>query len=127
MGERAYEDDGGRERAGLREQVPDARGGDAGEHLDELGAVGGEERDASLPRHGLRQVRLSRARRPLQQHALAVAHRQSRVDIIERQRWCSDVGCNCVNSLHKALALADICERATGSFTVADENPPELT
>ncbi len=36
---RTYEDDGRRKGAGLRKEVPDAGGGDAGKHLHELGAL----------------------------------------------------------------------------------------
>ena len=49
------EDDARRGLARLLEHVAHPRGADAHEHLHELGAVGGEERHARLPRHRARQ------------------------------------------------------------------------
>jgi len=64
------EDDRGRLRTRLLEQIPHPRGTDADEHLDELGAADGEERYAGLPGHRPRQQRLAGTRRADQQHAL---------------------------------------------------------
>ena len=54
----------------ILEQLADARGADAGIHLDEVGAAREHERHARLPRNGARQQRLARAGRPDEQHAL---------------------------------------------------------
>ena len=64
------EDDARGLRLGLFEQVAHAGGPDADEHLDEVGAADGEERDAGLARDGARQQGLARSRRPDQQDAL---------------------------------------------------------
>ena len=63
------EDDARRRLPRLLEQVAHPRGADAHEHLDELGAVGGEERHARLAGHRARQQRLAGAGRPHQQDA----------------------------------------------------------
>ena len=63
------EDDARRRLARLLEQVAHAGGADADEHLDELGAVGGEERHARLAGHRAGQQRLAGARRADQQDA----------------------------------------------------------
>ena len=64
------EDDAGRLGFGLGEQIADARGADADEHLDELGSAQAEEGHLGFAGHGARQQRLAGARRPDQQHAL---------------------------------------------------------
>ncbi len=64
------EDDTGRLLLRLAEQVAHARGADADEHLDEVGAGEGEERDTRLAGDGLRQQRLAGARRADEEHAL---------------------------------------------------------
>ena len=64
------EDDGRRVLLGLLEQVADAAGADADEHLDEVGAGDGEEGDAGLAGDGARQQRLAGAGRAVEQHAL---------------------------------------------------------
>ena len=60
----------GRVLLGLLEQVAHARGADADEHLDEVGAGDREERHAGLARDRARQQRLAGARRAVEQHAL---------------------------------------------------------
>src|SRR5712691_6582108 len=67
------EDDAGRVLLGLVEQVTHARGADADEHLDELGARDAEEGHTGLPGHGLGEQRLARAGRSDHQHALGNA------------------------------------------------------
>src|SRR5437868_2429267 len=65
-----HEDDAGGGLLGLLEEVADARGADADEHLDEVGAGDREERHSRLAGAGAREKRLTRARRPIEQHAL---------------------------------------------------------
>ena len=60
----------GRALARLGEQAPDARGAEAGEHLDERGGRLGEELRAGLARDGLGEQRLAGAGRAVQQDAL---------------------------------------------------------
>ena len=63
------EDDARRVALGLVEQVADAAGADADEHLDELRAGDAEERDAGLTGDGSGHQRLAGSRRADQQHA----------------------------------------------------------
>ena len=65
-----HEHDGGRVGLGLLEQVADAGGADADEHLDEVGAGDRVEGHAGLAGHRPGQQRLAGARRAVQQHAL---------------------------------------------------------
>ena len=55
---------------GLLEEVADPGGADADEHLDEVGAGDGEERDAGLAGHGPGQQGLARPRGAEEQDAL---------------------------------------------------------
>ena len=64
------EDDGGRVALGLVEEVADAAGADADEHLDELGAGDGEEGHARLAGDGAREHRLTGTGRADEQHAV---------------------------------------------------------
>ena len=63
------EDDAGRVLLGLLEHVADARGADADEHLDEVGAGNGEERHVGFAGDGAREQGLAGAGRADQQHA----------------------------------------------------------
>jgi hypothetical protein len=72
------EDDAGRVLLALHEQVAHARGADADEHLDEVGAGDGEERHAGLPRHRAGEQCLARPGRPHQQNALGNAPAEPR-------------------------------------------------
>jgi hypothetical protein len=65
----------------LLEQVAHARGADADEHLDEVGARDREERHAGLARDGAREQRLAGAGRPVEQHALRDA-RAERLELL---------------------------------------------
>src|ERR1700730_18466061 len=65
-----HEDDAGRVLLGLVAQVAHARGTDADEHLDELGARDAEEGHAGLPGDGFRQEGLSGSWRPNHEDAL---------------------------------------------------------
>ena len=71
------EDDAGRVLLALLEQVADARGADADEHLDEVRAADREERDVGLAGDGAGEQRLAGARRAHQQHALGDAARRA--------------------------------------------------
>src|SRR5690606_8563668 len=64
------ENDAGRVLLALLEQVAHARGADADEHLDEVGAADREERDVGLAGYRAGQQRLARARLADEQHAL---------------------------------------------------------
>ena len=64
------EDDAGRVLLALLEQIADARGADADEHLDEVRAADREERNVGFARDGAREQRLAGAGRAHQQHAL---------------------------------------------------------
>ncbi|CAM4039424.1 hypothetical protein NOMA109596_19235 [Nocardioides marinus] len=64
------EDDRGGVLLGLLEQVADAGGADADEHLDEVGAGDGVERHARLAGDRAGQQRLAGARGAVEQHAL---------------------------------------------------------
>ena len=73
------EDDCRRALARLLEQVANASGADADEHLDELGAVNGEKRHAGLARDCAREQRLACSGRPDQQHALRDVSAEPRI------------------------------------------------
>src|SRR6185369_4715046 len=64
------EDDAGRVLLALHEEVTDARGADADEHLDEVGARDREEGNAGLAGDRACEERLAGARRADEQHAL---------------------------------------------------------
>ena len=65
-----HEDDRRSVRLRLLEEVADAAGADADEHLDEVGTRDGEERNAGLAGHGAGEERLTGSRRAEEQHAL---------------------------------------------------------
>ena len=65
-----HEHDARRRLLRLLEEVSHTRGADADEHLDEVGAGNREERHARLARDRAREERLTRARRPVEEHAL---------------------------------------------------------
>ena len=73
--------------AGLREQAPDAGRAEAGEHLHEGGRRLGEELRLGLVGHGLRQQRLARARRAVQQDPL----RHRRPERVEGLRFAQEL------------------------------------
>ena len=75
------EHDAGRRLLGLFEQVADARGADADEHLDEVGTRDREERNARFARDRASEQRLAGARRAQQQHALGNA-RAERLELL---------------------------------------------
>ena len=67
------EDDARRRLLRLIEQIADARGADADEHLDEVGAGDRKERHARLAGDRAREQRLTGSGRPQQQHAFGDA------------------------------------------------------
>ena len=73
------EDDAGGLGLGLLEEVADARGAHADEHLDELRAAEAEERHVRLAGDGPGQQRLARARRADEEHALRDSPAEGRV------------------------------------------------
>ena len=68
-----HEDDAGRVLLGLLEEVADAAGADADEHLDEVRAGDREEGDAGLAGDGAGEQRLAGAGRAVEQDALGDA------------------------------------------------------
>ena len=81
------EDDRGRVLARLGEELADARGAEAGEHLDERRRARGVEVRARLVRDGLREQRLAGAGRPVEQEAL----RHLRAEPLEALRVAQEV------------------------------------
>ena len=67
------EDDARRVLLALLEQIANARGADADEHLDEVRPADREERDVGFAGDGAREQRLARSRGAHQQHALGNA------------------------------------------------------
>src|SRR5581483_6247622 len=65
-----HEDDARRRLLRLLEQVADARGADADEHLDEVGARDREERNPGLAGDRAREQRLAGAGRAVEEDAL---------------------------------------------------------
>jgi hypothetical protein len=70
------EDDAGAVALGLLEQVTHARGADADEHLDELGAADREEGNARFAGNGPREQCFSGSGRPNEEHAAGDASTQ---------------------------------------------------
>ena len=110
------EDDARRIALGLVEQVADAAGADADEHLDELRARDAEERHARLTGDRASHQRLAGARRADEQHATRDA-RAERVELLGELQELDDL-------LELGLGLVDaghIGERHHG--LVAEEHP----
>ena len=110
------EDDARRVALGLVEQVADAAGADADEHLDELRAGDAEERHAGLTGDGAGHQRLAGAGRPDEQHAARDA-RAERVELLRVLQELDDF-------LELRLGLVDagdVGERDDG--LVAEEHP----
>src|SRR4051794_22669431 len=94
--------------ARLVEQAPDARGAEAGEHLDERGRRLREELRAGLVGDRLREQRLARAGRAVEQHAL----RDGRAEALER--------------LGVAQELDDLAQLGLGLVDAGDVVPADL-
>ena len=101
-----HEDDAGRRLLRLLEEVAHARGADADEHLDEVGARDREERDARLARDRAREQRLAGSGRPVQQHALGDA-RAERLELLRVLEELLDL----VQLLHGLVRAGDVLER----------------
>ena len=85
------EDDAGGVLLGLVEEVADAAGADADEHLDEFGTGDAEERHAGFAGDGAREQRLTGAGRADQQHALGDA-RAERGELLRVLEELDDFG-----------------------------------
>ena len=109
------EDDAGRHLARLLEQVAHARGADADEHLDELGARDREEGDARLAGDRARQQRLAGAGRADQQHAARQARAQHAValGVLQEIDDLLDLGLGLVDA-------GDVGERGLGVLLDVD-------
>ena len=110
------EDDARRVALGLVEQVADAAGADADEHLDELRAGDAEERHAGLAGDGAGHQRLAGARRADQEHAA----RDARAERVELLRVLEELD----DFLELGLGLVDaghVVER--DDRLVAEEHP----
>ena len=109
------EDDARRVALGLVEQVADAAGADADEHLDELRAGDAEERHAGLTGDGAGHQGLAGAGRPDEEHAARDA-RAERVELLGELQELDDL-------LELGLGLVhagDVAERDDG--LVAEEH-----
>ena len=93
--------------AGLLEQVADAAGADADEHLHEVGAGDRQERHAGLTGDGAGDERLAGAGRADEQHAL----RDARADLLELARACFRKSTTSVISCFTPLVAGDVGER----------------
>ena len=104
-----HEDDAGGVLLGLLEEVADARGADADEHLDEVGARDREERDARLARDGAREQRLTGAGRAVEQDALGDAGAE-RLELLGVLEELLDL----VQLLHGLVGAGDVAEGDLG-------------
>ena len=100
-----HEDDAGGVLLGLLEEVADARGADADEHLDEVGAGDREEGNAGLTGDGAGKQRLAGAGRAVEQDAL----RDAGAERLELLRV-----------LEELLDLVELLNRLVGSGDVPE-------
>ena len=100
-----HEDDAGRRLLRLLEEVADARGADADEHLDEVGARDREERHAGLAGDRAREQRLAGAGRPVEQDAL----RDPRAERLELLRVLEEL-LDLVQLLDRLVRAGDVLE-----------------
>ena len=100
-----HEDDARRRLLRLLEQVAHARGADADEHLDEVGAGDREERHARLAGDRAREQRLAGAGRPVEQHAL----RDARAERLELLRVLEEL-LDLVQLLDRLVRAGDVLE-----------------
>ncbi len=104
-----HEDDAGGVLLGLLEEVADAAGADADEHLDEVRAGDREEGDAGLTGDGARQQRLAGAGRAVEQHSLRDAGAE-RLELLRVLEELLDL----VQLLHRLVHPGDVAEGDLG-------------
>ena len=100
------EDDAGRVLLALLEQVAHARGADADEHLDEVGAADREERHVGLAGDGAREQRLAGSRGAHQQHAL----RNAAAELLELLRLLEELD-DLLELFLRLVDAGDVLER----------------
>jgi hypothetical protein len=100
-----HEDDAGAVLLGLLEQVANARGADADEHLNKVRARYREERHAGLTGDGARQERLAGARRPIQEDP----RRDPRAERLELLRILQEF-LDLVELLHRLINAGDVAK-----------------
>ena len=110
-----HEDDAGGVLLGLLEEVADAAGADADEHLDEVRAGDREERDARLAGDGAGEQRLAGAGRPVEQHALGDPGAE-RLELLRVLEELLDL----VQLLHGLVGAGDVAE---GDLGGVDRHP----
>ena len=110
-----HEDDAGRVLFGLLEEVADAAGADADEHLDEVRAGDREEGDAGLAGDGAGEQRLAGAGRAVEQDALGDAGAE-RLEFLRVLEEFLDL----VQLLHGLVDPGDVAE---GDFRRVDRHP----
>ena len=110
-----HEDDAGGVLLGLLEEVADARGAHADEHLDEVGAGDREERHPRLTRDGAGEQRLTGPGRSVEQHALRDAGAQ-RLELLRVLQELLDL----VELLHGLVRSGDVAE---GDLRRVDRHP----
>ena len=104
-----HEDDAGGVLLGLLEEVADAGGADADEHLDEVGAGDREEGDPGLTGDGAGEQRLAGAGRAVEQHALRDAGAE-RLELLRVLEELLDL----VELLHGLVGSGDVPEGDLG-------------
>ena len=110
-----HEDDAGGVLLGLLEEVADARGADADEHLDEVRAGDREEGDPRLTGDGAGEQRLAGAGRSVEQHALRDAGAQ-RLELLRVLEELLDL----VELLHGLVGSGHVAE---GDLGRVDRHP----
>ena len=110
-----HEDDAGGVLLRLLEEVADAAGADADEHLDEVGAGDREERHTGLTGDRPREQGLAGAGRPVEQHALRDASAQ-RLEALRVLEELLDL----VQLLHGLVDPGDVAE---GDLRRVDRHP----
>ena len=110
-----HEDDAGGVLLRLLEEVADAAGADADEHLDEVRAGDREERHAGLAGDGAGEQRLAGAGRAVEQHAL----RDPGAERLELLRVLEEL-LDLVQLLHGLVGAGDVAE---GDLRRVDRHP----
>ena len=110
------EDDGGRFGFGALEQIADAAGAHADEHLDEFRAGNAEEGHARFPGDSARHQRLAGAGRSYHQHALG--HARAQADELLRLLEKFD---NLFEVFLRFFGAGDVFEGHLGPFHIAGD------